>query len=120
MLHILEAYTNLLRVWQDAALKAQHRALIDIFLQRIIDPSTGHFKLFFDDGWNSLLDNISFGHDIEGSWLLCEAAQVQGDLALVKQVNEMAVRIADGGLPGWAGAGWQPALRGRSTWSGGQ
>ena len=109
MLHVLEAYTNLSRVWQDASLKAQHRALIELFLQRIVDPATGHFKLFFDDQWNSLLPNVSYGHDIEGSWLLLEAAEVQGDPALVERVRQAAIQIAtavyqdglepDGSLP---------------------
>jgi len=113
MLHVLEAYTNLLRVWEDASLKNQHRALIDSFQQYIVDPSTGHFKLFFDDQWNSLLPNMSYGHDIEGSWLLLEAAEVQGDPALVKQVRGTALQIAtavyrdgldkDGSLPYEAG-----------------
>ena len=113
MLHILEAYTNLLRVWEDATLKAQHRALIEIFLQRIVDHSTSHFKLFFDDQWNSLLPNVSYGHDIEGSWLLLEAAEVQRDPALVEQVGKTAIQIAaavyqdgleqDGSLPYEAG-----------------
>ena len=109
LLHILEAYTNLLRVWEDATLKAQHRALIETFQQHIVDPLTGHFKLFFDNQWNSLLENISYGHDIEGSWLLFEAAEMQGDPALVERVRETAVQIAaavyqdgleqDGSLP---------------------
>jgi mannobiose 2-epimerase len=109
MLHILEAYTNLLRVWGDARLKEQHRALIEDFQKHIIDPSTGHFKLFFDDQWNSLSPNMSFGHDIEGSWLLLEAAEVQGYPALVDQVRASALQIAtavyqdgldkDGSLP---------------------
>ena len=113
MLHVLEAYTNLLRVWQDPTLKAQHRALIEIFQQRIVDPSTGHFKLFFDDTWNSLLPNVSYGHDIEGSWLLLEAAEVQGDLALLEQVRQTSLQLAtavyqdglepDGSLPYEAG-----------------
>jgi len=113
MLHILEAYTNLLRVWDDTTLKAQHNALIKIFQQHIVDHSTGHFKLFFDDQWNSLLDNISYGHDIEGSWLLFEAAEVQGDPALLEQVRGTAIQIAtavyeggleqDGSLPYEAG-----------------
>jgi mannobiose 2-epimerase len=94
MLHILEAYTNLLRVWDDAHLEAQHRALLEVFQQQIIDSQTGHFRLFFDDGWDSLSENTSFGHDIEGSWLLWEAAQLQGDPALSAQVRESAVRIA--------------------------
>jgi mannobiose 2-epimerase len=113
MLHVLEAFTNLLRVWPDATLKAQHRALIEIFLQHIVNPSTGHFRLFFDDQWDSLLPNVSFGHDIEGSWLLLEAAEVQGDAALVAQVRQTALQIAtavyqnglegDGSLPYEAG-----------------
>jgi cellobiose epimerase len=113
MLHILEAYTNLLRVWPDAALQAQHRALIEIFLQHIVDPATGHFKLFFDDRWDSLLPNVSFGHDIEGSWLLLEAAGVQADPVLLARVRQASLQIAsavyqdglepDGSLPYEAG-----------------
>jgi mannobiose 2-epimerase len=94
MLHILEAYTNLLRVWDDVLLKAQHRALLEVFQQRIIDHQTGHFRLFFDDGWDSLSENMSFGHDIEGSWLLWEAAELQDDPALLAPVRESAIRIA--------------------------
>jgi mannobiose 2-epimerase len=109
MLHVLEAYTNLLRVWEDATLKTRHKALIALFQEHIVDHASGHFKLFFDDQWNSLLENISFGHDIEGSWLLFEAAEAQGDPVLVKQIRETAIHIAaavyqdgleqDGSLP---------------------
>ena len=95
MLHILEAYTNLLRVWDDARLKARHRALVEAFQQHIIDHQTGHFKLFFDDRWDSLSEIVSFGHDIEGSWLLWEAAEAQGDPALTAQVRESALRLAE-------------------------
>ena len=113
MLHVLEAYTNLLRAWEDDTLRRQHKALIETFQQHIVDHETGHFKLFFDDRWNSLLNNVSFGHDIEGSWLLFEAAQVQGDLSLMDKVRESSIQIAaavykdglepDGSLPYEAG-----------------
>ena len=113
LLHILEAYTNLLRVWDDALLRKQHKALIETFLKHVVDASTGHLKLFFDDGWHSLLGNVSFGHDIEASWLLVEAAQMHPDEALLKRVQDTAVKIAkavymdgleeDGSLPYEAG-----------------
>lgn len=94
MLHMLEAYTNLLRVWPDAALKKQHQAILRTFREHIIDPSTHHFRLFFDDRWKSLLEHDSYGHDIEGSWLLVEAAEVQGDPRLLDEFRQTAVAIA--------------------------
>ncbi|MBO7499172.1 MAG: AGE family epimerase/isomerase, partial [Bacteroidaceae bacterium] len=77
-LHILEPYTNLYRVWPDARLAAAIRNLIDIFVDRILDPQTFHLRLFFDDDWNSKVDATSYGHDIEASWLIHEAALVLG------------------------------------------
>ena len=95
MLHILEAYTNLLRVWEDSQLKNQQHALIESFLQYIINGQTHHFNLFFDDAWNSLLDHVSYGHDIEGSWLIVEAAEIQGDNDLLARVRQISVQMAE-------------------------
>ncbi len=94
-LHVMEAYTNLLTVWRDPELAARQNDLLEVTMDRIVDGSTGHFKLFFDKQWNSLSDHVSFGHDIEGSWLLLEAAEVLGDPVLVAYAQKVAGRMAE-------------------------
>ncbi len=97
-LHVLEAYTNLYRVWKDRRVERRLRELIALFEQRILDSRTQHFNHFFDDAWNVRSDTYTFGHDIEGTWLLCEAAEILADDALVKQTRAIALRMAEGTL----------------------
>lgn len=94
-LHLMEAYTNLYRIWPDAFLKKQLLGLIHNHLDYIIDAQTKHLKLFFAEDWQGRSGTISFGHDIEGSWLLCEAAQILNDAVLKQKIEKLAVQIAD-------------------------
>ena len=93
-LHILEAYTCLYRVWPDGRLKRQLTALISLFADRIIDPVTGHLRLFFDDDWTPGRTIYSYGHDIEASWLLHEAAVTAGDANILNKVLPCVERLA--------------------------
>ncbi|WP_246850099.1 AGE family epimerase/isomerase [Rufibacter roseolus] len=93
-LHILEAYANLYRAWPDPLLAEKLRDLIEVFLDRIVDQKIGHLKLFFARDWASTANLISYGHDIEASWLLQEAAEVLGDQELLSRVKETALQMA--------------------------
>jgi cellobiose epimerase len=101
-LHVLEAYTNLYRVWPNNRLQKQLKNLIEVFIEKIIDNHSGSFNLFFDENWISKSKITSFGHDIEGSWLLFEAAEVLHDKELLAKVEKitikMAGRVASNGL----------------------
>ena len=100
-LHILEPYTNLYRVWKDDKLKKQLRNLIEIFIDKILNKETAHLELFFDDEWESKYNIVSYGHDIEASWLIHEAALELGDEELLKRVEPLVVRIADAATEGY-------------------
>ena len=81
-LHVLESFTNLLRVWPDSELVHELAALIDLHLEHIYDEKTGHFHPFFNAKWEVQESPYSFGHDIEAAWLLLDAARVLKGQAL--------------------------------------
>ena len=94
-LHLLEAITNLVRTQPDEQLRLCLARLIRLHLANIVDHNSGHLRLHFDAAWSPLNNRVSYGHDIEGSWLLCEAAEVLGEAALLQEVMAVALRIAE-------------------------
>jgi mannobiose 2-epimerase len=93
-LHVLEAYTNLFRASDDGRVRTSLEKLLRITLDKIVNRNW-NFELFFEMNWNSLIKDISYGHDIEGSWLLYEAALAVGDESLISTVKQTALAIAE-------------------------
>jgi len=93
-LHVLEAYTNLSRASDDGRVRTALEKLLRITLEKIVNRNW-NFELFFEMNWNSLIKDISYGHDIEGSWLLYEAALAVGDESLISTVKQTALAIAE-------------------------
>ena len=103
-LHVLEAYTCLYRVWKDPLLENRLRGLIMVF-EKYILGTDGHLKLFFDDSWNCGYDIVSYGHDIEASWLLHEAALVLGDAGVLARVEALVPKIVKAASEGFTHEG---------------
>jgi mannobiose 2-epimerase len=99
LLHVLEAYTTLLRVWPDAGVRSRLQTLLEVMLNHVVTatPYT-HCQLFFDMEWKSLSGTISYGHDIEASWLLWDAAEAVGNAALKDRTKSVALAMATGVL----------------------
>ncbi|MGD0814791.1 MAG: AGE family epimerase/isomerase [Verrucomicrobiota bacterium] len=94
-LHVLEAYTTLHRAGGNELVAQRLRELLGLFEERILDARTLHFHHFFDDAWKVRSDSYTFGHDIEGTWLLCEAAEELADAGWRKRTGATALRMAD-------------------------
>ncbi len=122
-LHIIEPYTNLLRCLKElhaqescdyvpvlgsvlpigitipvetiVAVEASLRNLIDIFTEKILNPETRHLDLFFEMDWTRGAGRLeSYGHDIECSWLLHEAALVLNDKQVLDKVEPIVREVA--------------------------
>lgn len=106
-LHLLEAYTQLYLIWPDEALKEKIILLLKNFTTQIVHPRSAHLQLFFNEQWEAKSGIVSYGHDIEASWLLLEAAEAVKDIKLINEIRALAIKIvqaasagldSDGGL----------------------
>ncbi len=76
-IHLLEAFTELYRVWPDAHLRSRLEELLSVVCDRIaVEP--GCLNLFFTPDWRAVPAHDSFGHDVETAFLLLEAAEALG------------------------------------------
>lgn len=101
-LHILEAYANLYLVWSDIRLRKSLEGLLKVFENHIIRPQTYQMVLYSDVDWRPLSDRISFGHDIEASWLLLETAEILHDEKLTQKWRTNAISMVDATFSGLA------------------
>ena len=99
-LHIVEAYSNLYRIWPDDQLKERVQNLLHLFKNYIINRESGHLQLFFNDQWQPRSSLVSFGHDIEAAWLLSDCADAIGDASLIKTYQLMNRLITDAAIKG--------------------
>ena len=100
-LHIIEPYTNLFRIWKDERLEKALRNLINIFTDKILNPETHHLDLFFDNDWTRGAGHLeSYGHDIECSWLMHEAALVLGNEEVLRKVEPIVKLVAKASVKG--------------------
>ncbi|MCR5313482.1 MAG: AGE family epimerase/isomerase [Bacteroidaceae bacterium] len=107
-LHIIEPYTNLYRLIKEMEVnnitvdkkiiekvEKSLRNLIDIFTDKILNPETHHLDLFFEMDWTRGAGHLeSYGHDIECSWLIHEAALVLNDKKVLEKVEPIVKLVA--------------------------
>lgn len=96
-LHILEAYAAVYRIWKDDVVRQRLADLLQLFLDRIIRED-GHLGIFFTEDFQETEASkaiCSFGHDIEASWLIWEAAEILGDVTILAKIKPRILKMAD-------------------------
>jgi mannobiose 2-epimerase len=76
-IHLLEAVSELYRVWPDALVRQRLEELLAVVRDKVaVRP--GCLNLYFTPDWRALPDHDSFGHDVETAYLLLEASAALG------------------------------------------
>lgn len=94
-LHILEAYTALYLASPSERVAAAIRYCLDIFDQHIVNKDNNHLRMFQALDWADLSDTISYGHDIESSWLIWEAVEALAEQPLIERYRPMVIAMAE-------------------------
>jgi mannobiose 2-epimerase len=94
-LHMLEAYANLYRAWPDPQVRTALDALTRLFLEKMLNAKDGYFYQDFDEDWQPIGETVSYGHELEAVWLLCDAAETLGDKTLIERVHSVGLKVAD-------------------------
>ncbi len=115
MIHIMEAFTELYKVWPDKILKERLTSLLHLIRDTITTPD-GYMNLFFKQDWTPIsyrdssqaarqkhfeLDHVSFGHNIETGYLLLEASHVLGikdDTVTLRKAKRMVDHTLENGF----------------------
>ena len=95
VLHLIEAYTELIRVKRDKKVKERLTWLLELVKDKIYDEKDHRLLVFFDDKFNVLGDIHSFGHDIEAQWLIDRACEVLGDIELKAEFEKIDLDISE-------------------------
>ena len=94
-LHIIEAYTTLCKVTGRQDVQTSLERVTRLYVDKFYNEKSKGFQLFFDNEWCLCSDIISYGHDIESSWLLYEAAQMIDDEIFTTRIKKIALDIVE-------------------------
>lgn len=93
-LHLMECFANLYRVDKSESVRFHLQHCIEIVLNKIIGKDNTRQTLFFTENWEPRSKGISYGHDIESSWLIQESAEILGNEELTKRAKAKCIEMA--------------------------
>ncbi|UCE06143.1 MAG: AGE family epimerase/isomerase [bacterium] len=114
-IHLLEAFTELYKVWPDSLLRERLLEML-VIIRDTMTTNKGYLTLFFERDWtpvsfrdsseavrrlNYFLDHVSFGHDVETAYLMLEASHVLGLESDMKTITVAKKMVNHALTNGW-------------------
>ena len=96
LLHILEAYTELFRATGSDSVRKSIIEILDIFRTKVYNPEKKMCEVFFNLDYDPIIDLVSYGHDIEASWLIDRACSVLDVRDVSKKMSPVISGLAEG------------------------
>jgi len=94
LLHIIEAYAE----YHEAVKSDESRSTLEYAINLVIDKAynddLSRIECHFDEFMNPVGDMLSYGHDIEASWLVYRACEILGNEDILKNLSPKLEKVA--------------------------
>lgn len=97
-LHLLEAFVKLYEYKRSPEVVKRIEDLITIIIQKFITKDTYDCLHRLTPDWKHLPNEIWAGHNAECSWILCHSSKVIQNEKLLKQCEELSLKMMEGVL----------------------
>jgi mannobiose 2-epimerase len=94
-LHALEGIANLYDVCKDPLVGQRVEDMLEIYVDYIAHPYGTYSQLFFNEMWYPKSEKVSFGHDIEASWLVYRDAEILNKPKTLQKIKRMGLKLAE-------------------------
>ena len=94
LLHIIEAYTEYYQITKSKEARNALEYSIDLVINKTYNDKLCRIDCYFDEFMNPVGDMLSYGHDIESSWLIYRACEVLGNKDITDNLSPKLEKVA--------------------------
>lgn len=94
LLHIVEAYTEYYQAVRSEEARRVLEYSVSLVMNKAYNDNLFRIECYFDEFMNPVGDVLSYGHDIESSWLIYRACEVLGNDDITRSASPKLEKVA--------------------------
>ena len=94
LLHIIEAYTEYFQIAKSEESRIALESALNLVINKAYNDDLSRIECYFDEFMNPVDNILSYGHDIESSWLLYRACEVLGNKEILNNLSPKLEKVA--------------------------
>jgi len=94
LLHVIEAYAEYYQIVKTEEVKNALESALNLVINKAYNDNLSRIDCYFDKFMNPIKDMLSYGHDIEASWLIYRACEVLGNDDITNSLAPKLEKVA--------------------------
>ena len=94
LLHVIEAYTEYYQATKSEEARNALEYTLNLVINKAYNDNLSRIDCYFDQYMKPISDMLSYGHDIEASWLIYRACEVLGNADITNNLSTKLEKVA--------------------------